>query len=125
MIFLLQTTQVNDYNDGKPVRKLPLNGLTESEIIIADGKVVLDDKNRPTFKGIYAATYKAMIEGGNFILIEEADDDPLTIEKETTTIKTRKKREKKNEFDQGIGTDSGDSGDSEDGDTDGGADTED
>jgi predicted GH43/DUF377 family glycosyl hydrolase len=98
--------------------------MSDNEILKVDGKVVLDDKNRPTFKGTHAVTYRAMIDGGNFILIEEMDDTaPLHVEE--TTIKTRKKRVKKNESDQGTGTDSGDSGDSEGGDTDGGTDTED
>lgn len=124
MIFLLQKTLEKDYHEGKDVRKVPANGFSDNEILKVDGKVVLDDKNRPTFKGTHAVTYRAMIDGGNFILIEEMDDaGPLPVEE--TTIKTRKKRVKKNESDQGTGTDSRDSGDSEGGDTDGGADTED
>lgn len=124
MIFLLQKTLEKDYHEGKDVRKVPANGFSDNEILKVDGKVVLDDKNRPTFKGTHAVTYRAMIDGGNFILIEEMDDaGPLPVEE--TTIKTRKKRVKKNESDQGTGTDSRDSGDSEIGDTDGGADTED
>ena len=128
MIFLLQKTLEKDYHEGKDVRKVPANGFSDNEILKVDGKVVLDDKNRPTFKGAHAATYSAMINGGNFILFEEIDDaDPLPVEETTTikTIKEKKKRVKKHESDQGTGTDSGDSGDSEGGDTDGGTDTED
>jgi len=115
MIFLLQKEFEDAYLRGEDVKRVDV---TNAIVIDENGQIKRNSFNNPVFKGPAAVTYAALLSNGRYKLIEEKDADPLMVEKaETTNDNFKKKRKKKNEFSEGTGIDTGDSGDIETGDT--------
>lgn len=115
MIFLLQKEFEDAYLRGEDVKRVDV---TNAIVLDENGQIKRNSFNNPVFKGPAAVTYAALLSNGRYILIEEKEEqelpDPLTVE--------TKKRKRNVKSIEGAGVDPGHLGDSESGNTDGGAD---
>ena len=115
MIFLLQKEFEDAYLRGEDVKRVDV---TNAIVLDENGQIKRNSFNNPVFKGPAAVTYAALLSNGRYKLIEEKEEqelpDPLTVE--------TKKRKRNVKSIEGAGVDPGDLGDSESGNTDGGAD---